>query len=84
MTILWLGMLRFTVRNGATSVFSVYKNSRIQIYYNEKFVIITHKVFLYILANIYIELHMTKTEKDVFELDLQYILYHICWSASKP
>lgn len=49
MTVLWLGMLRFNVRNGATSVFSVYKNSRIQIYYNEKFIIITqNSSFIYI------------------------------------
>ena len=76
MTILWSRMLRFTVINGATSVFSVYKNSRIQIYFNEKFIIITQKVFLYILTTI--ERHMTKTEKDVVELDLQYLLYHMC------
>jgi len=60
-------MLRLAIRNGVTSIFSVYKNFRIQIYYNEKFIIIAQKAFPYILATT--ELHRTKTEKDAVELD---------------
>lgn len=45
MYILWLGMLKLTVRNGTTSTFNSYKNSKIQIYYNEKFIIITQSVY---------------------------------------
>lgn len=60
-------MLRSAIRNGVTSIFSVYKNSRIQIYYNEKLIIITQKVFSYRLATT--ELRRTKAEKDAVELD---------------
>lgn len=68
MTTLWLGVLRLAVRNDVTSIFSAYKISRIQIYYNEKLIIIAQKVLLYILATT--ELHMMKTKKDVAELGL--------------
>lgn len=61
MTPLWLEVLRLAVRNGVTPIFSGYKNSRIQIYYNEKLIIIAQKVFPYILATT--ELHAMKTEK---------------------
>lgn len=69
MTILWAGMLRLAVRNGITSIFSVYKNSWIQTYYNEKSIVIAQKVFLSRLATT--ELHTMKTGEDAAALEPQ-------------
>lgn len=62
-------MLKLAIRNGVTPIFNIYKNARIQIYYNEEFIITAQKVFPYILATT--ELHRTKAENNAVELDPQ-------------